>query len=1118
MKQIITLLLLLSATASFAQKEANNWFFGSHAGIKFNDDGSVSILPGSQMTTNEGCSTISDSDGNLLFYTDGRTVWDRNHIVMPNADYNNGTGLMGDPSSTLSGIIVPKKDNPNIYYVFTVDEPHHQNTTSYPNQYTGSYNEPNGTQFQPAADDGFNNGLNYSIVDLSVTGTNGSIGDVTTSNVQLVTYNTEVVEEAKYKCSEKITAVKNYNATGFWVVAHFLNRFYAFFVDENGVNSTPVVTTIDPLVPTSGYRRNAIGCFKVSPDGNYLAIAHQQLGTVTGATDTNGCVYLYNFDNETGVVSNPQLIINNVNPYGIEFSPQSKKLYISADGTVYQYDLESTNIPASSTAIAFTSGTAMQLGPNGKIYKTVNGSASLDVINSPEETGAACNYSYNAVTLQSGTYGVFGLPPFITSLFSAAISYENTCLGDTTEFVLEVNNSFDSVSWDFGDGSAASTDTEPTHIFAATGTYNVVATITREGETSDVSREVTIHEVPVANIPPALTECDPDNNNIAAFTLADNNAAILGTQSSSQFTVKYFLTETDANANTITALSTTSYSNTSNPQTVWARVQNNSNAQCYAITSFQLLVSNTPTLGEDTIEICDDDSDGSDSNGQATFNLDALTTQWVVSPGFTTTYYASQADAAVPQNALPQNYDNTTPDPQVIYGRIVNDTYPDCFTILPATLIVNPLPESVQNAALVQCDPGFSPDGFTQFNLTEADGEYTNGNTVLSVAYYIDDNNAQAETSAITGAFTNTQNPQTLSARVTNTITGCYRILPLQLNVTANNFDASELEHCDDDGTEDGLTAFDLTLAGFETPATTVVYYGNLYDALLELNAIAAPTAYTNITPNQQSVFARIEQNNACMAIREIILHVRPLPDIVTQDTATVCLNTLAYIPLDAGITSNAQNYTYLWSTGQTTRVISVNQPGVYSVTVTDITHATLCSKMRTITVVPSNIAHIDNIVVVDLTENNTITVYASPIGGVDTSYLYSLDAPNGPWQESPYFENVEPGIHNLFVYDVNGCGIVKEQVSVLAIPKFFTPNGDGINDYWHITGINGSDFNNSKIFIFDRYGKLLSDVKASGPGWDGRYNGHDMPSTDYWFLLNLEDGRTIKGHFSMVR
>jgi hypothetical protein len=105
MKIRLLILFLLISSASFSQGEANNWFFGQFGGIQFQSDGTVIPLPGGQMNTSEGCSTISDSAGNLLFYTDGRNVWDRNHVLMPNGDYFGGTGLMGDPSSTQSGII-----------------------------------------------------------------------------------------------------------------------------------------------------------------------------------------------------------------------------------------------------------------------------------------------------------------------------------------------------------------------------------------------------------------------------------------------------------------------------------------------------------------------------------------------------------------------------------------------------------------------------------------------------------------------------------------------------------------------------------------------------------------------------------------------------------------------------------------------------------------------------------------------------------------------------------------------------------------------------------------------------------------------------------------------------
>src|SRR5690606_35995672 len=108
---------------------------------------------------------------------------------------------------------------------------------------------------------------------------------------------------------------------------------------------------------------------------------------------------------------------------------------------------------------------------------------------------------------------------------------------------------------------------------------------------------------------------------------------------------------------------------------------------------------------------------------------------------------------------------------------------------------------------------------------------------------------------------------------------------------------------------------------------------------------------------------------------------------------------------------------------------------------------------------------------IVDLVDNNTVTVYVHPRGNVATSYTYSLDAPDGPFQDSNYFQNVSPGIHTVYVSDSQGCGVVSKEIAVLGIPKFFTPNGDGINDTWDIIGINSKFYKNSQINIFDRFG-----------------------------------------------
>jgi len=399
MKKLILPFLFFTSFV-FSQQEASNWYFGQNAGIKFNLDGSVTALSDGKLITDEGCSSISDQNGNILFYSDGRTVWDKNHIIMPNGNYFAGTGLEGDPSSTQSVIIVPKPGSVNIYYIFTLDEPHHENAAVYPNVFSGNYQDSDSGK-TPDDDDGLNKGLNYSIVDLSVTGSNGSIGDIINRNNHLITYDTNPFgEEIKYKCSEKLTAVKDATGNGYWVITHFTSNFYAFQVSASGVNSTPVKSAVLPNVPVLGYRRNAVGYLKASPNGTRLAAAYLQIDSATSSTGIyNGAVYLYDFNAMTGIVSNSRLLLPDVQAYGVEFSNNSNILYsngrlISSGFELSQFDLLSADIPKSKTVISssYQNGGALQLGPNKKIYYCTNRSDSLGVINNPDVLGLGCNY------------------------------------------------------------------------------------------------------------------------------------------------------------------------------------------------------------------------------------------------------------------------------------------------------------------------------------------------------------------------------------------------------------------------------------------------------------------------------------------------------------------------------------------------------------------------------------------------------------------------------------------------------------------------------------------------------------------------------------------------------
>ncbi|MBN4058047.1 T9SS type B sorting domain-containing protein [Olleya sp. AH-315-K02] len=424
------------------------------------------------------------------------------------------------------------------------------------------------------------------------------------------------------------------------------------------------------------------------------------------------------------------------------------------------------------------------------------------------------------------------------------------------------------------------------------------------------------------------------------------------------------------------------------------------------------------------------------------------------------------------------------------------------------------IPEAF-NTTLVQCDEDGVVDGRTTFNLTEANDALTGGIADRSTKFFL----TPAYANEIDGNSFNktTPDPQTIYVQVINDEAGCINFAELILDVsTTNAFDAS-LFTCDNDGIEDGFYSFNLSDADADVlnglPVDlTINYYENYNDALLEQNPL--PLSYVNTIPYSHSIFVRVEDDNACFGINQVQLTVYELPDIEIEEQLFYCLNIFPQtITLNAGLINNLpSDFTYLWSTRETTQEIQINQTGTYSVTVTN---ANGCSKDRIITVLPSNISTIENIEVVDATQNNTITITVSGEG----TYAFALDDINGPYQDSNVFENVAPGLHTVYVMDVkNNCGIVEEIVSVIGFPKFFTPNNDSYNDTWQVYGLSNQFQSKSTIFIYDRFGKLLKQLDPTSRGWDGTFNGLRLPSSDYWFHVTLQDGRVFRSHFTLKR
>ncbi|WP_291127497.1 T9SS type B sorting domain-containing protein [Flavobacterium sp. UBA7682] len=790
MKKLITI-FILTTTLAFSQQEASVWYFGQNAGLKFQTNGTVTPLSDGQLNTEEGCSSIADANGNLLFYTDGRTVWDRNHIQMPNGSFDLGTELFGDGSSTQSGIIVPKPGDPNIYYIFTVDEPHHQNADVYPNTFSGNYAQTDSGQ-TPLNDDGKNNGFNYSIVDLTVIGSNGSIGNVVSRNNHLITYDTDPNgEEIKYKCSEQITAIKNDTDGSYWVITQFINKFYAFKVTASGVVSTPVVSTTGSNISLLGYRRNAIGYLKASPNGQKLAIAHSQNGTVSGASSFGtGNIELFDFDGNTGIVSNGIIVIPNVQGYGVEFSPNSEKLYatyrigMSPTMELAQLDLTSANISGSKVVIYNLQNYlfALQLAPNNKIYCATGYQSSLGVINNPNDPGIACNYVQLGQPLAATKIVKLGLPPFITSFFNASFTAENFCLGTATQFTLNSSTAVTSASWNFGDGSPLSNVVNPNHQYSASGNYIVTLTATSASGSITKSRTITISAIPViANSISNQSVCGTPNMN---YDLAQFNNTLLGSQSATAFGVAYFSNVTDAgNHSNVLA---TNYSLPIGTTVIYAKVYGLANNQCFALTNFTIGLFSSPVANiPNDIFICDDIA----NDGFGMFDLQSVKASILGNQNpsnYNVSFHLNQNDANSNNNPLALNYQNIS-NPQTVYVRVENNQNATCFATtsfqigLYSMPVIASLPDN-----LYACDDG--SDGVEIFDLNQQTSVVLGSQSAIDflVTYHSSQNDANTGSNPLAANFANTITPQTIYVRIVNRLSNtCYATTSFQLHVKA---------------------------------------------------------------------------------------------------------------------------------------------------------------------------------------------------------------------------------------------------------------------------------------------------------------------------------------------
>lgn len=427
-------LFLFISNSSFSQEQNNQWRFGFGGGLSFGNDGSVAFVEGQTLASEGSCAIANRNSGELLFYTDGLTVWNANEDIMLN-----GTGLLGGTpelmSSTAAAAIVRSPANENEYYIFTIDE---QSSS---------------------------NGLRYSMVDMNL---DGGLGGIINGQKNIPVFNTT---------SEKLQIVPNAALNGYWIITHDNQEaLVAFQLTAAGLSTTPVISNI------TSPQFNGAGHFKVNRTFDRLAMG--------SFFESN--LSLYDFNNATGVFSNPVSWSYNFGTslqYGVEFSPNGQVLYVSNLEKIVQYDI-SSNVQEAIENSGFEvfignfqtgNPATMQIARNDKIY--VNNGGSIGVINCPDFLGTACNWEANA--LPGFSPGGYGLHIWSYDIAATnpepvyALEADENCAATPIDFSFIIPTLFDEINILWGDGNASSTvNASVEHTYETPGTYTILVEVT----------------------------------------------------------------------------------------------------------------------------------------------------------------------------------------------------------------------------------------------------------------------------------------------------------------------------------------------------------------------------------------------------------------------------------------------------------------------------------------------------------------------------------------------------------------------------------------------------------------------------------------------------------------
>ncbi len=747
------------------------------------------------------------------------------------------------------------------------------------------------------------------------------------------------------------------------------------------------------------------------------------------------------------------------------------------------------------SALAHIAGTTQDDGASSWYRGCVAGP---DYINTDDLTFGSSTYpgeDYNLYINVSGNVN------HVTNNFEMNIS--NICSEFLKEFSISDVANVSQVVWDFGDLASGadntSTDLSPFHDFSADGTYTITATVTaNNGGVEVLTETIQVKEPPNAYGINNLVACEDDFDTGFSSTFNTSNvlSQVLGGQSNKTVT---FI---DGSGNEYSVLPNPFTNTVKDRETITVRIARNDELCCYSEITFDLIVNPVPDISSinDLLE-CDDDTDGF-----TLFDLSIIKNN-IVSNNPNTSIEFYHEDGSQIIGGLPTVV-NQIINEETITLRIL-DNLVNCYNETTFKLVVNILPVAYPLEDIIGCDD--NSDGISEyFDITGVESTVLGSQSGMEVSYY--DANGNLLSNPLPNPYTNVvPNQEILTVRVTNSNTLCFSETQLLLITSEKpNINTPLDKYACDEG--NGFSTFDLS--NLETEIISNQNNFNVYYFDSSGNEITSliSSSYNNSQAWSETITVKVENalSTICFTETSFNLIVNELPEITIEENYFLC-NLEPSLPISVNPNLNSWEWKY-----QDDTVISNNfeanliKAGNYSLKISEIKNGIQCENVYEFELIRSVLPRIETVEFQELSNNNFIKIIASG----DGDFEYSIDGVL--YQDNNLFNNVLGGVYTVYVRDKYGCGSDQEEVTLIDYPKYFTPNNDGINDYWQIRGIKNS--NNVQIFIYDRYGKLLKQLSPNSSGWDGTFNGAILPSSDYWFTANLNNLKQFKGHFTLKR